>query len=69
MSKKQTKAATGGRVPVKLLAHHTHAGEAKQPGDVIEVHAAVAQALVGWGVGEVLSQAAEASHLEPAHEA
>jgi hypothetical protein len=65
MSKKQTKAATGGRVRVKLLTHHTHAGEEKAPGDVIEVSAAAAQALVGWGVGEVLTQAAAASHPEP----
>ena len=69
MSKKKTKAATGGRVRVELLAHHTHAGEEKAPGDVIEVSAAAAQALVGWGVGEVLSPAAEASHPEPAHDA
>lgn len=64
MSKKQTKAATGGPVPVKLLTHHTHAGKDLQPGDVIQVNAAAAQALVGWGVGEVLTPAGE-----PAHEA
>ena len=58
MSKKTT-AATGGQVPVKLLTHHTHAGKDLQPGDVIEVNAAAAQALVGWGVGEVLAPAGE----------
>ncbi|WP_140636566.1 DUF7210 family protein [Methylibium rhizosphaerae] len=58
MSKK-TMAATSGQVSVKLLAHHTHAGEEKAPGDVIEVNAAAAQALVGWGVGEVLAPAGE----------
>lgn len=58
MSKKTT-AAAGGKVSVKLLTHHTHAGKEMQPGDVIEVNAAAAQALVGWGVGEVLTPAGE----------
>lgn len=60
MSKKTT-AAAGGKVSVKLLTHHTHAGKDMQPGDVIEVNAAAAQALVGWGVGEVLAPAGEPS--------
>lgn len=57
MSKKST-AAAGGKVSVTLKTHHTHAGEEMEPGDVIEVHAAVAQAMVGWSVGELLPAAA-----------
>lgn len=57
MSKKSA-AAAGGKVSVKLLTHHTHAGEEKAPGEVIEVCADVAKALVGWGAGEVLPAAA-----------
>lgn len=65
MSKKST-ATAGGKVSVTLKTHHTHAGQEMEPGDVIEVHAAVAQAMVGWGVGEVLPAAAGAKQGDQA---
>jgi hypothetical protein len=65
MSKK-SKAAPGGKVSVKLLTHHTHASEEMEPGDVIEVSVDVAQAMVGWGVGEVLPVAAGAQQRDQA---
>lgn len=58
MSKKPT-AAAGGKVSVTLKTHHTHAGEEKPPGDVIEVSAVVAQSLAAWGVIEPIAAPAK----------